>query len=57
LRTNIFQSIASLGTGLVVGLLFALLRLPVPAPPAIPAVMGILGITIGYLLFQRWFGS
>jgi XapX domain-containing protein len=46
------QSLASLGTGLIVGVIFAFLKLPIPAPPAIPAVMGILGITLGYLLFS-----
>ncbi|TVY08505.1 DUF1427 family protein [Paenibacillus cremeus] len=56
-KTYFFQTIASLGSGLAVGFLFAFLRLPVPAPPAIPAVMGIFGITLGYILFSRWFGS
>jgi XapX domain-containing protein len=50
------QSFASLGTGLLVGVVFALFRLPVPAPPVVPAVFGILGITLGYLLFHRLFG-
>lgn len=52
----IFQSLASLGTGLIVGIIFAMLRLPIPAPPAIPAVCGIFGITLGYLLWQFWTG-
>jgi XapX domain-containing protein len=39
------QSLASLGTGLVTGLIFAWLKLPIPAPPVVPAVFGILGIT------------
>jgi len=52
----IFQSAASLGTGLIVGFLFAWLRLPVPAPNAIPAVMGILGITLGYLAYRYFLG-
>ncbi|WP_281889340.1 DUF1427 family protein [Paenibacillus sp. YYML68] len=52
----VWQTLLSLGTGLIVGLLFAFLRLPVPAPPAIPAVFGIFGITLGYLLYQKLFG-
>lgn len=53
MKEFITQSLMSLGTGLAVGLLFAFMKLPVPAPPVIPAVMGILGITLGYLLFQK----
>ncbi|AEF95479.1 XapX domain protein [Desulfotomaculum nigrificans CO-1-SRB] len=40
-------------TGFTVGLLFAKLRLPVPAPSALPGVMGIVGIFLGYVLAQR----
>ena len=50
------ESLASLGTGIIVGLIFAWVRLPIPAPQAIPAVMGVMGITIGYLLFKHFFG-
>jgi XapX domain-containing protein len=56
MKTFILQSLASMGTGIIVGLLFAWIRLPVPAPPSISAVFGILGITVGYLLFKHFFG-
>lgn len=36
--------------GMLVGAVFVFLKLPVPAPNSIPAVMGILGITLGFLL-------
>ena len=36
-------------TGFIVGLLFARLRLPIPAPPNLAGVMGIVGILLGYL--------
>jgi XapX domain-containing protein len=42
---------------MIVGIVFAILRLPIPAPPAIPAVFGIFGITIGYLLWQHFMGQ
>lgn len=45
-------------TGIVVGFIFALFRLPIPAPPVLAGVMGIFGIYIGVRLFQwisRWF--
>jgi XapX domain-containing protein len=56
MKTFIIQSFSSLGTGLLVGLIFAIIKLPIPAPPVIPAVFGIFGITLGYLIFQKFFG-
>jgi XapX domain-containing protein len=47
---TLIDSLLSLGTGLIVGVIFALVRLPVPAPAVLPGVAGILGITIGYLI-------
>ncbi|TMW72128.1 XapX domain-containing protein [Alteribacter natronophilus] len=38
--------------GLIVGFVFALIKLPIPAPPALPGIMGIFGIYFGYKLFQ-----
>lgn len=35
-------------TGLVVGSLFALLDLPIPAPRAFSGILGIIGIYLGY---------
>lgn len=36
-------------TGFIVGLLFARFKLPIPAPPNLAGVMGIVGILLGYL--------
>lgn len=36
-------------TGVVVGVLFSLLKLPLPAPPALAGVLGIVGIYLGHL--------
>ncbi len=36
--------------GIVVGFLFARLNLPMPAPPALAGVLGIVGIYLGYRL-------
>lgn len=41
-------------TGLAVGLIFSRLRLPVPAPPTLAGVAGIVGIFLGYWLGSRW---
>jgi XapX domain-containing protein len=38
---------ASFGTGLFVGLLFTALKLPLPAPPVLAGVLGIVGIWAG----------
>ena len=40
----------SLLTGLVTGGLFAFLEIPVPAPPELPGVVGIVGIYLGFKL-------
>jgi XapX domain-containing protein len=40
----------SLLTGLSTGLLFALLKLPIPAPPAFAGVLGIIGIWVGFAI-------
>jgi len=35
-------------TGVAAGALFAYLRIPVPAPPTLPGIMGIVGLFLGY---------
>lgn len=55
MKQFIFESFASLATGLVTGFIFASIRLPIPAPPVVPAVFGILGITLGYMLYKKIF--
>jgi len=42
----------SLVTGIVVGFLFTLFRLPIPAPPALAGIAGIVGVYLGMRLFQ-----
>lgn len=37
-------------TGGVVGAVFAIAGAPVPAPPNIPGVLGVVGITLGYIV-------
>jgi len=40
-------------TGLAVGIIFGLLRLPVPTPPTLAGVIGIIGIFVGYLIARK----
>ena len=42
--------------GIIVGLLFARLKLPIPAPPTAAGLMGIVGLFLGYVIATRWFG-
>lgn len=48
--------ILATATGFLTGLLFAALRLPVPAPPSAAGVMGIVGLFLGYVVAVRLFG-
>ena len=41
-------------TGTVIGGMFAAFKLPVPAPPYFPAVMGIVGMWLGADLIARF---
>ena len=40
-------------TGSACGIVFALLKLPVPAPPVISGLMGIVGLWAGYTLISN----
>ena len=40
-------ALASLGTGLIVGLIFTAFKLPLPAPPVFSGILGIFGIWAG----------
>jgi len=42
----------SLLAGVLVGLLFKWIRLPLPAPPVVSGVLGIVGIYLGGKLFE-----
>lgn len=43
-------------TGLLTGALFKFVGVPIPAPPELPGVMGIIGIYLGYKIvaFAGW---
>ena len=42
-----FDVFLATATGFAVGVLFSWLKLPIPAPPALAGVMGIVGIFLG----------
>ncbi|RZV08101.1 XapX domain-containing protein [Natrinema hispanicum] len=45
-------AVLALLTGLVTGALFRFLNIPIPAPPELPGLMGIVGIYLGYKLID-----
>ena len=40
------------GVGAVVGIIFSLLKLPIPAPPVLAGILGIAGIYAGMIIVQ-----
>jgi len=42
----------SLAAGMFAGVVFSIVDLPIPAPPNLAGIMGIVGIYIGYQLIQ-----
>jgi len=44
----------SLLVGLVVGAIFSLLKLDIPAPNSLNGVLGIVGLFLGYILVKRF---
>jgi XapX domain-containing protein len=51
------EILLSLLTGGVVGFVFALFKLPIPAPPVLSGVIGIVGVYGGYKVFMHFFGA
>lgn len=47
------ELILALVTGLIVGCIFKLLKLPLPAPPVLSGIVGIVGIFLGGVLTER----
>lgn len=50
------NELITFAVGLGVGLLFGILRLPIPAPPTIAGVLGIVGIFVGFIVIQKIIG-
>lgn len=48
------QILLAFFVGLVVGVIFSLLRLPLPAPSTLAGVLGIVGLFCGYLLVSQF---
>lgn len=50
---NMKLVLLSILTGFIVGFIFALLKLPIPAPPALAGVTGIIGIYFGFKVYEQ----
>jgi len=52
------QILLSLLAGIICGVVFTALKLPIPAPPVFPAIVGIFGVFLGMKVFlflaDRW---
>ena len=51
---NVGLTVLAFVTGLLAGALFAFLEVPIPAPPTISGVLGIVGIYAGFKLVRFW---
>jgi XapX domain-containing protein len=47
--------VLALLTGILAGALFSVIQIPIPAPPNLPGILGIIGIFLGYKGVQ-WLG-
>ncbi|EGA64530.1 XapX domain-containing protein [Vibrio brasiliensis] len=47
-----YEVILATLAGFVVGVLFSAIKLPVPAPPVLAGVMGIVGVYLGGVTYQ-----
>ncbi|MCW8330024.1 DUF1427 family protein [Photobacterium sp. SDRW27] len=47
-----YDVILALLAGFIVGVLFSAIKLPIPAPPVLPGVMGIFGVYTGGIAYQ-----
>ncbi len=47
-------TLLALVTGLLTGAFFRFLNVPIPAPPELPGLMGIVGIYVGYKLLDHF---
>jgi XapX domain-containing protein len=48
------QAVLALVTGLLTGAVFRFLNVPIPAPPKLAGVLGIVGIYLGYVVVDHF---
>jgi len=40
-------------SGVLAGAIFAFIKLPIPAPPSLAGLLGVVGITVGYMVVTK----
>ncbi|UTV27239.1 XapX domain-containing protein [Photobacterium atrarenae] len=50
---GLYEVLLALMAGFIVGVLFSAIKLPIPAPPVLSGVMGIVGVYLGAVAY-RW---
>jgi XapX domain-containing protein len=48
--SSLSNNLLALGTGAIVGAIFAVVKLPIPAPRVLPGIIGIVGLWLGYVM-------
>lgn len=48
------EVLLSLSTGIGVGALFTLLKFPIPAPPTLAGISGVVGVFLGLVIVSRF---
>lgn len=51
---DVILLLKSLATGFAVGAIFSLIKLPIPAPPELPGIVGIVGIFLGFVVVKMF---
>lgn len=46
-------NVYTLLTGIIVGAVFSYFKLPIPAPPTLSGILGIIGLFLGYVLINK----
>ena len=49
---TMIEILAAIATGMIVGIIFSFFKLPLPAPPVLSGIMGIVGIYLGGVTYQ-----
>jgi XapX domain-containing protein len=48
------EVLLSLVTGAIVGIIFSAFKLPIPAPPVLAGITGIVGVFLGAKLYEQY---
>ncbi|MGR5096783.1 XapX domain-containing protein [Vibrio maritimus] len=47
------EVLLALVSGLIVGIIFTAIKLPIPAPPVLSGILGIVGVYLGSLIYNN----